>query len=355
MFTSRKLSLFLVLMFTCFAWSCKTVQYNGVKHGGLTKIDGESFVLASTAPSNFLYASIVKGSVTVRSTYLPTDSGSIDYKEGIDYTIDYKKGTITRTRMSRIPDYANNPTFGVENFDQNKFKNYSNQSYFIWVDYATRNNEILVDTIHQAQYLKAFKNKLERGMPVSIISYGNSIAAGVALRNEKLRFQNRWIDHLKTVYPTSNIKLEDAALPGYTTLEAIAYWEAYIGRKNPDLVLLGWGMNEANIGGMTPSDYKNNLIKLAERSKQFKNAEVVIYSCFRPNENWHYSSHSMDKYTQATKEAAAIANCAYVDVYSVFEKVFDRKEQPSLLSNNMNHPNSFGHWLYLKAFMNMVF
>jgi len=114
-------------------------------------------------------------------------------------------------------------------------------------------------------------------------------------------------------------------------------------------------MNEANIGGMTPSDYKRNLITLAQKSKQFKNAEVVIYSCFRPNENWRFASHKMELYTQAAKEAAASANCAYVDVYGVYEKVFARKNQPSLLSNNINHPNNFGHWLYLRAFMNMGF
>ena len=341
-------------MISCLVWSCKTVQHS-VLAKGKNNIEGESFVLANNASSNFLFASIIKGSVSVRSTYLRSDSGSVNYTEGIDFTIDYKKGTIARTENSRIPNYANHPLFEKINFNQYEVKNYSNNPYFIWVDYATNKNEILVDSMDQSQYLRAFKNKLERGVPVNIISYGNSIAAGMESTNDQLRFQNRWVNHLKTLFPTSNIKLEDATLPGYTTLEAIAYWEAYIGRKNPDLVLLGWGMNEANIGGMTPSDYKRNLITLAQKSKQFKNAEVVIYSCFRPNENWRYASHKMELYTQAAKEAAATANCAYVDVYGVYEKVFARKNQPSLLSNNINHPNNFGHWLYLRAFMNVVF
>jgi acyl-CoA thioesterase-1 len=144
-------------------------------------------------------------------------------------------------------------------------------------------------------------------------------------------------------------------LPGYTTLEGIAYWEAYIGKKNPDLVILGWGMNEANVGGMSPSEYQNNIVKLVQMTRAQKNAEVIIYSCFRPNENWRFASHKMDLYTQAAKEAAAIANCAYIDVYGIFEKVFARKDQPSLLSNNINHPNNFGHWLYFQAFKNLKF
>jgi len=322
---------------------------------GKNTIEGESFVLAATTSSNFLYASIVKGSVRVRSTYLSSDSGSIVYKEGTDYTIDYRNGTIARTVNSRIPNYAKHTLFGKTDFDQNNFSSYSNIPYFIWVDYTTKKNDLLVGTTGQSNYLSEFKNKLLRGIPVNIVSYGNSIAAGGEASREELRYQNRWVDYLKQQYPTSTIKLEEASLPGYTTTEAILKWDATVGQKNPDLILLGWGMNEANVGGITTSEYKNNLIALAEKSKQNKNAEVIIYSCFRPNENWHYSSHSMKLYTQAAKEAAAAANCAYVDVYGVFEKVFARKDQPSLLANNINHPNNFGHWLYFKAFIALQF
>ena len=137
MHASRKSYLLLLLMVSGLIWSCKTVQYpfySKVKNN----IEGESFVLAHTTTSNFLFASIVKGSVRVRSTYLSSDSGSINYTEGIDFIIDYKNGTIARTVNSRIPNYANHPLFGKINFDQNNFSNYSNNPYFIWVDYTTK-------------------------------------------------------------------------------------------------------------------------------------------------------------------------------------------------------------------------
>jgi len=354
MHTSRKQFLFVLLILSCLLWSCKTVQpFVSVK--GKNKIEGESFLLADTTSSNFLYTSIVKSSVRLRSTYLPSDSGSIIYQEGTDYTINYKNGTIARTVNSRIPNYAKYTLFGKTDFDQNNFSNYSNNPYFIWVDYTTKQNDLLVETTDQSNYLAEFKNKLLRGSPVNIVSYGNSISAGGEASAQQYRFQNRWIDYLKQTYKATNISWEDASLPGYTTTEAILKWDATVGQKNPDLILLGWGMNEANVGGITPSEYKNNLIALAQKSKQSKNAEVIIYSCFRPNENWHYASHKMESYTQAAKEAAAAANCAYIDVYGVFEKVFARKDQPSLLANNINHPNNFGHWLYYKAFTSLSF
>jgi hypothetical protein len=63
----------------------------------------------------------------------------------------------------------------------------------------------------------------------------------------------------------------------------------------------------------------------------------------------------MELYAAATKQAALEANCAYVDVYSTWMKVFKRKDQSSLLGNNINHPNDFGHWLYAQAFEAMHF
>lgn len=354
MCNSRNPYLLLLLMISCLVWSCKTVQHP-VLVKGKNNIEGESFVLANTSASNFLYTSIIKGSVRVRSTYLPSDSGSITYQEGIDFTIDYKNGTIARTVNSRIPNYANHPLFEKINFDKNNFSNYSNNPYFIWVDYATRKKDLLLQATYQINYLAGLKNKLTLGSRINVVSSGNSIAAGGEATSEALRYQNRWVDYLKTKYPNATIQFEDVSLPGYTTAEAILKWDATVGQKNPDLILLGWGMNEANVGGITPSEYKNNLIALAQKSKQYKNAEVIIYSCFRPNENWRYASHKMELYTEAAKEAAAAANCAYIDVYGVYEKVFARKDQPSLLANNINHPNNFGHWLYFKAFLNMKF
>ena len=59
--------------------------------------------------------------------------------------------------------------------------------------------------------------------------------------------------------------------------------------------------------------------------------------------------------TQHQCQAAAEANCAYVDVYSTWEMVLQRKDQTSLLGNNINHPNDFGHWLYAQAFAALRF
>jgi hypothetical protein len=57
----------------------------------------------------------------------------------------------------------------------------------------------------------------------------------------------------------------------------------------------------------------------------------------------------MDQYADATKQAADDTHSPYADVFDVWKKVLARKDPPSLLGNNINHPNDFGHWLYLQA------
>ena len=318
-------------------------------------IQGESLVLASTLPGKLCFDSLVNRSVIVRSTYQRYNSKCKVYSEGIDYTVDYNNGEITRTINSSIPDYSKHVLYGLKDFDHTKFSDVSNHPFFIWVDYVTKNGERLAQPNNQSKYLVNFRKKLENGLPVTIVSYGNSITAGGEASATELRFQSIYGNYLKSIFPKANLKIEDVSIPGYSSTQGIDWWDAYIGKTSPDLVLVGWGMNDHNIGGNKPEQFKKNLIKLVGMIKKRKNAEVVLYSSFPPNNDWHYSSHSMELYAEATKQAALEAKCAYVDVYSTWIKVLQRKDQSSLLGNNINHPNDFGHWLYAQAFEAMTF
>lgn len=323
--------------------------------GIVLDMQGESLVLASTQPGKLCFDSIVKRSVIVRSTYQRYDSKSKVYLEGIDYTVDYNKGEITRTINSSIPDYSQNILYGQKDFNHTKFSDFSNHRYFIWVDYVTKNGARLALPNDQSRYLVNFRKKLETGMPVTIVSYGNSITAGGEASTTERRFQSIYGNYLKSIFPKANLKIEDVSISGYSSTQGIGWWDSYIGKTSPDLVLVGWGMNDHNIGNNTPEQFRQNLVKLVGMIKERKKAEVVLYSSFPPNNDWHFGSHSMELYAEATKQAALEANCAYVDVYNTWVKVLQRKDQSSLLGNNINHPNDFGHWLYAQAFEAMSF
>ena len=327
----------------------------GSARGITMNIQGESLVLAATQPGRLCFDSLVKKTVIVRTTYQRQFANSKIYIEGVDYIVDYDKGEIQRTIHSSIPDYSKHVLYEKKDFDHTKFTDFSNHPYFVWVDYVTKNGERLAKPNDQSKYLVNFRKKLESGQALSTVSYGNSITAGGEASSIEYRFQAIYGNYLKSIFPQSNFKIEDVSIPGYSSKQGIEWWDTYIGKTTPDLVLVGWGMNDHNKGGNSPEQFKKNLIKLVGMIKERKNAEVILYSAFPPNDDWHYGSHSMELYAEATKQAAIEAHCAYVDVYSTWMKVFKRKDQSSLLGNNINHPNDFGHWLYAQAFEAMHF
>ena len=51
----------------------------------------------------------------------------------------------------------------------------------------------------------------------------------------------------------------------------------------------------------------------------------------------------------ATESVARTKGCAYADVYHAWQSIAERKKPEDLLANNINHPNDFGHFIYLKA------
>ena len=105
-----------------------------------------------------------------------------------------------------------------------------------------------------------------------------------------------------------------------------------------------------DVGGKEPDVFKKNLITLVDMIRERQGAEVILFSAFPPHEDWHYGTHRMGIYAEATRRAAAETRCAYANVYDTWHMVLNRKDQSSLLGNNINHPNDFGHWIYEQAF-----
>ena len=83
--------------------------------------------------------------------------------------------------------------------------------------------------------------------------------------------------------------------------------------------------------------------------------EVILLSTFPPHPDWAFGTHQMEQYARATADAARESAVAYADVFAVWQNVLARKDSSSLLANNINHPNDFGHWLYLQALLALEF
>lgn len=319
-----------------------------------TMIQGDSLVLAGQTPANLLFDRVKAGSVKVRSSYMSNREGTVWYTEGIDYVLDYKNGTLARTPNSRIPDYGKHILYGKKDFDHNKLWG-SNQEFFVWVDYYTYRTMDFGGAEDYSEYLSKMREKLENGELLKIVAYGDSITQGGEATTVELRFQNRYVNYLLEKFPKAKIHLENSAIGGITTIQGIEQLKIKVLDQNPDLVLLGFGMNDQVTADLSSVQFQENLCRIADEIKEKTNAEIIMFSTFEPHPDWLFNIHRTVDFANATKMAARKTQCAYADVYSIWQKALNRKDHSSLIANNINHPNDFGHWLYFEAFKRVKF
>ena len=316
---------------------------------------GESLVLVKEQSGYLCYDQVFKDSVIVRSTYEPNKSGTIVYEADRDYIVDRKRGCIRRTVDSRIPDFSTNMLFGKHEFDHNQFPGFGNRDFTVWVDYETNHGFDFAVPSEQSSLLAKTKAKLSHGGPFKLIVYGDSIAAGGDASETKLQFPHRYAACLHERFPKAHIEVENGATGGDSTAQGLKRLEEKVFARKPDLVLVGFGMNDHNINSVSVDDFERNLITIVRAIQEKTGAEAILFSTFPPNPEWKYGSHRMRQYADATVRAAEQIPCAYADVYNVWLNVLSRKDFPSVLANNINHPNDFGHWLYLQALNGVQF
>jgi acyl-CoA thioesterase I len=311
---------------------------------------GESVVLAGETPAKLAWP-MRHQLVDVRSTYLKNLPQTIRYEEGRDFVIDYERGEISRTAQSRIPDFRTNMLFGIEDFDHSKFPGFGNGKFFVFVDYATKRKIDWPKQSPQVEFLSRTRQKLQRGDNVKIIAFGDSITAGGDATEPKLIFWQRYADALQKKYPRAKVEAMNGATGGDRTAEGLARLQEKVLNQKPDLVLIGFGMNDHNIGGYgTPlSTFTNNLSTMIDRIRKETGAEIILYSTFPPNPKWHFGSHNMEAYALATEQVAREKHCAFADVYHNWLVLELKKKPEDLLANNINHPNDFGHWIYFEV------
>ena len=319
---------------------------------GLETQTGESVVLAGEAPANLAFAPLLSQPVSVRSTYRDGLPRTVHYEPGRDYAL-APTGLIRRTPGSRIPDFGTNVLYGKEDFHHDQFPGYGNGPFFVYVDYTHREKWVRppAQAGLGAACLPKTRQKLRAGETVRIVAFGDSITAGGEASAPDLIFWERWAAALRARYPRAHIETTNCATGGDTTVQGLQRLQAKVLSQQPALVLIGFGMNDHNREGYgVPLDtFAANLRTMISRIRAATGAEILLFSAFPPNPKWHYGSHNMAAYAEATERVAREGHCAFADVYGLWMSIAARKKPEDLLGNDINHPNDFGHWLYFQA------
>lgn len=315
------------------------------------RVTGESVVLVGQEPAALAHVPAHGQPVQVRSAYTPAH-GQL-FVEGQDYILDSEDGTIRRTPHSRLPDFKTNVLFGQRQFDHSQFPGFGNGGFFAFIDYSYIPTQPWPVEPSQIVFLQSTLNKLRTGESVRIIAYGDSITAGGDATRPELIFWQRWANDLQARYPRAHITAVNGATGGDSTVQGLMRLQTKVLDQNPDLVLVGFGMNDHNVGGVPIPQFETNLTEIIMRVRAVTHAEIVLFSAFPPNPEWRFGTHRMSEYAAATKKVAAENTCAYADIFSNWQAIAQRKKPEDLLGNNINHPNDFGHWIYFRVFQGL--
>lgn len=309
---------------------------------------GESLVFPGEEPAALAQLPAPNQTLRLRSTYLP-ESGMIEYEAGRDYVVDFTEGSLRRVPGSRIPDFRTNVLYGKEDFDHSKFPGFGNTRFFVFADYVFAKPVRWPAQVFQSHLLKNTKSKLAGGELVKIVAYGDSITAGGDATRPELIFWQRWAQELRRKYPRAHIAVVNGATGGDSTVQGLQRLQGKVLDHKPDLVLIGFGMNDHNQGGVPIPQFEQHLKQMITRIRDATPAEIILFSAFPPNPHWKFGSHHMQDYAAATERVAQETGCAYADVFNNWQAMAARKKPEDLLGNNINHPNDFGHWIYYRV------
>lgn len=322
--------------------------------------------------------------IEVRSTYRPRLKTTIRYRVGRDYVVT-QDGGLRRTAKSRIPDYRVNGVFGLETFDHFELAKYSNTRFFAYVDYSYLSLSLIEPPPKGlgAEALEGVRTKLARGNRVKVVAFGDSVTAGGESTSTDLIYWERWLHQLRSKYPQAEIQGVNSGQGGDLTEDGLARMDAGVITPKPDLVLIAFGLNDFNRGAVEvkldkwanrrakwarswaklrdqpPPAQSNrferldyfamNLREMVDRVKKETSADVILISALQPNPRWKYGNGDMASFAAVTQKVAREKGVAYVNVYDTWQNFAKRKKPEDLLANNANHPNDFGHWIYLQA------
>jgi len=316
---------------------------------GCHAVFGESLVLAGTNPARLLQARIIPGSVALRSKYLDFDQGAIVYEEGKDYVVDHENGALCRTPGSRIPDYRDHVFYGREQFDHREAADFGNARFTVYCDYAFAAGEAPIIAFKPGNRLfpDCFENKQ---MTIGII--GDSITCGCDATVAERSYAWQWTDALERKYCEVSFRVYNKAIGGMASGWGVEAFERELAPLKPDIVLIGFGMNDQNLGASgdiatPPGKFMSNINAICASAKKANPAVLIaLVSPMLPNPRWCHTSGRLPELRAVLRGIADNNGYSFADVTSFWERMLARKSVESLAANNVNHPNDFGHWIY---------
>lgn len=320
---------------------------------------GEAFVFPGSEKQKMRYRPHCGGrDVQLRSHPDTTHPDNRTFQQGIDYMIDGEGGTIFRLASGAIPDWRDHPLYGLEKFDHRDYKAISNAAYTVYADYEYE-TEPVVDENKVAQASGLLK-RLKEKQDISLVVLGDSISMGAEIPNVKFTFAHRFAEQLRSRISTSEVTLTMKAVGGETSRRGLLRLQEDVIVSRPDVVTIGYGMNDQNVDAdrgndVPPPEFERHIGAMIEQLRAQTDAAIILITPCLPNGQWHFASKNAAEYADCLRRLANQYEVALADVQKLWvAELATGKSTASLLMNNVNHPNEYGHSLYARALAELL-
>jgi acyl-CoA thioesterase-1 len=189
---------------------------------------------------------------------------------------------------------------------------------------------------------------LKNGCDVTIVTFGDSITAGFAVRRG---FPSFWKEMLQKRYPEAGIEMINSGTSGDTTMDGLARLDWSVLSYEPDLVTINFGINDCALG-LGLEEFEMNFVEMVRRIKAGPASEILLLSS-QPLETPPYDRMVLDYY-QAIARVAKEMDAGFVDVYGAWMKRV-RQGTPlgSLILPCLDHPNEAGYRIIAEELMRL--
>jgi hypothetical protein len=289
------------------------------------------------------------------------------YEAGKDYIVDGQ--VLKLTASSSIPFmnytdlYPDHPTVKPATRETlaGGYLTFSEGTFF-------KENQLAITYEHQqswdgpvpqsaAAFLPKTFAQLKAGAPFKLAVFGDSISVGASASGMRFwpPYMPRWADmvvgQLQQMYG-SKIDYVNPSLGGMTSKWGRDTVDGLVSFEKPDLVILGFGMNDAGFR-ISSSEFSSNIRSIMDSiRRQNPDAEFILLMSFQPNSNWR-TLEPMPAYLAELKKMEGVGTTV-VDIWSIHGYLLGRKAYWDMTGNHVNHPNDFIVRIYAQGLLSAL-
>jgi len=198
--------------------------------------------------------------------------------------------------------------------------------------------------------------KLRKKEPLKLVVFGDSISHGACASAKfhkwpyQLPYAGLVVEALKTEYG-GPVEMVNLSLDGSKSEWGAAH-AGDVAAEHPDLVIVGFGMNDGN--GVSSAQYGANIRSIMEQVRKTNPAaEFILVAPMLPNPEWR---PVLEQFLQnrGALQGMVGQGVAMADMTAIWAGFLKQKKFMDLTGNGLNHPNDFGHSVYAQVIVALL-